>query len=74
MRELNTQLPLFETAISSCSTGYKDYDCSIKDYDDYDDYDDTDVDVSSHARDTAKNAKSNDATEVTVAPRVGAVE
>jgi hypothetical protein len=74
LKELNTQLPLFESAISSCSTGYKDYDCSIKDYDDYDDYDDTDIDVSSHARDTAKNAKSNDATEVTVAPRVGVVD
>ena len=74
LRELNKQLPLFETAISSCSTGYKDYDCSIKDYDDYDDYDDTDVDVSAHARDTAKNAKNNDATEVTPKPRVGVVE
>jgi len=68
IKKMQKLLPLYENAILNCSTGEREFDCNVHNYDS-DDYDDRDVDLSTHARD--QSAGDNDGSKDEVIPKVG---
>lgn len=75
IKKMKKLLPLFENAILNCSSGKKDFDCNIYDYE-FDDDEETDGDLSDFARGTKAVQTNGSGQDIVpkVGPRLGDVE